>query len=122
PEAQSEFNSRYASPEHAIPSGGIRTFLPGAILGNPKDAINHRLLHPSTLETSDERRISRILRNAQVQRLSRLRIPDVLREVDYGLLKAEKLQPFVGLHKPVQSSEVRTHREEAKLWKELAEQ
>lgn len=97
-EAREVFNNRFGAAGHWVPPGGMRTFLPGARLGATEDAFNHRLLAPSTLRDSSENRIRRILRNAQLKRLSALRIPDALREVDYDFLRQERLRPFTELH------------------------
>lgn len=96
-EALTEFNRRAAF-GHSVPPGGMRTFLPGARLGEPEDAFNHKLMHPSTLRDSDERRVRRILRSAQIQRLGDIRLPDVLRDADYEFLRLRRLQPFEVLH------------------------
>lgn len=98
PDARDLFNEKHGHAGHWVPQGGMRTFLPGARLGVTEDAFNHRLLAPSTLRDSSENRIRRILRNAQVKRLSALRIPDALREVDYDFLRQERLRPFADLH------------------------
>lgn len=121
PEARAVFNRTYGAVGHWVSAGAMRTFLPGADLTDPKDAFNHRLLHASTLEDSDERRIQRILRNAQLKRLAAIRIPDVLREVDYELLRRERLQPFALLHEQTDGPVEGTSDDEA-VWRELAEQ
>jgi len=121
PEARAIFNRTYGAAGHWVSPGGMRTFLPGADLTDPKDAFNHRLLHPSTLEDSNEKRIQRILRNAQLKRLDAIRIPDALREVDYELLRRERLQPFAILHQQSDGSTEITSEDEA-VWRELAEQ
>jgi hypothetical protein len=97
PEMTATFNAQVA-PGHYIPAGGIRTYLPGADLSDPLDSFNHKLLHPRTLIESDERRIRRIIRNAQLDRLNDIRLPDVLREADYEFLRLERLRPFEVLH------------------------
>jgi hypothetical protein len=97
PEALTEFNKR-AQHGHFIPPGGMRTFLPGARLNDADDAINHKLMHASTLRDSDEHRVRRILRSSQIQRLRGLRLPDILRDADYEFLRMRRLQPFEVLH------------------------
>lgn len=119
PEARAVFNRRYGGSGHWVSPGAMRTFLPGADLNDRQDALKHRLLHASTLRDSPEARIRRILRNAQLKRLSALRIPDVLREVDYEFLRKERLQPFAALHEPVSVEHVAE--DEASVWRALAE-
>jgi hypothetical protein len=97
-EAQAEFN-RLAEFGHWVPAGGMRTFLPGARLDDADDSYAHKLLHPSTLRDSGERRVRRILRSAQIQRLANIRLPNVLRDADYEFLRMRRLQPFDVLHK-----------------------
>lgn len=96
-DALSEFNRRSAF-GHSVPAGGMRTFLPGADLNDPADAINHRLMLPSTIRDSSDRRVHRILRAAQVKRLRGVRLPQVLREADYEFLRKRRMQPFDVLH------------------------
>lgn len=119
PAARALFNRRYGSAGHWVSSGAMRTFLPGADLSDRQDAFKHRLLHASTLRDSSETRIRRILRNAQLKRLSALRIPDVLREVDYELLRKERLKPFAVLHEPIAAEQLAE--DEADVWRALAE-
>ncbi|MDD0856761.1 hypothetical protein NHF46_00980 [Arthrobacter alpinus] len=38
-----------------------------------------------------------MLRNAEVKRLSALRLPPILRDVDYGLLRSQRYQPLQGI-------------------------
>ena len=75
----------------------MRTFLPGAQFDDPSDAYNHKLLHLSSLRDADERRVSRIIRSAQVARLGSTRLPRLLRDVDYEFLRMERLKPFAAL-------------------------
>lgn len=96
-DAHTEFN-RVAAFGHSVPAGGMRTFLPGARLGDPEDSFAHKLMHPSTLRDSDERRVRRILRRAQIQRLANIRLPEVLRDADYEFLRMRRLRPFDVLH------------------------
>lgn len=120
-EARAIFNRQYGSAGHWVSPGGMRTFLPGADLTDPQDALNHRLLHPSTLSESSESRIRRIFRNAQLKRLEAIRIPDVLREIDYEFLRVERLKPFALLHE--RSGEAtQSDGENEAIWRELAEQ
>lgn len=119
PDARAHFNRNYGGAGHWVSPGAMRTFLPGADLSDRQDAFKHRLLHSSTIEGSPERRIRRILRNAQLKRLSALRIPDVLREVDYEFLRKERLQPFAALHD--QANSATSTSEDAAIWRELAE-
>jgi len=118
PEARAYFNRRYGVAGHWIAPGAMRTFLPGANLADPQDAYQHRLLHASTLRDSAEGRIRRILRNAQLKRLSELRVPDVLREIDYEFLRRERLQPFAALHQPAPSDPSAA---DAEVWRALVE-
>lgn len=97
PDALAEFNRR-ARFGHSVPTGGMRTFLPGADLGDPADAVNHRLMLPSTIRDSDDRRLHRILRGAQIRRLRGIRLPQALREADYEFLRKRRMQPFGVLH------------------------
>ncbi len=99
-EALREFNSR-AALGHSVPSGGMRTFVPGADLSSAEDSFNHRLMHPSTLRDTDDRRIRRILRKAQIERLRTVRLPAALREADYEFLRKRRMQPFDVLHEGV---------------------
>lgn len=119
PEARVLFNRRYGGAGHWVSPGAMRTFLPGADLSDRQDAFKHRLLHASTLRDSPEARIRRILRNAQLKRLSALRIPDVLREVDYEFLRNERLRPFAALHQPASATQI--DEDEASVWRALAE-
>lgn len=96
-EARNTFNSTVAS-GHTIPAGAIRTFLPGADLDDPKDALRHRLLHASTIQESQDRRLQRIIRNAQIARLRDIDLPDALRDADYAFLRQKGLQAFEVLH------------------------
>lgn len=121
PEARAIFNRTYGEAGHWVSPGAMRTFLPGADLTDRQDAFNHKLLHSSTLEESSEKRIQRILRNAQLKRLAAIRIPDALREVDYELLRRERLQPFAILHEQQDGSTDAASEDEA-VWRELAEQ
>jgi hypothetical protein len=120
PEARALFNRIYGAAGHWVSPGALRTFLPGADLDDPQDSFNHKLLHASTLLDSNEKRIQRILRNAQLTRLAAIRIPDALREVDYELLRKERLQPFAILHEQPDGSV--TAVEDVAVWIELAEQ
>jgi hypothetical protein len=100
-EAAAEFNNRVAY-GFRVPPGAMRTFLPGARTTDPDDAFRHKLMHAASLRDSDERRVQRILRNAQIERLRSIRLPDVLRDADYEFLRQRRLQPFRVLHrKPV---------------------
>jgi len=96
PEATKAFNLASGF-SHRVPAGGMRTFLPGAQFDDPSDSYNHKLLHPSSLQTGDERRIGRIIRSAQVARLGSTRLPRLLRDVDYEFLRMERLKPFESL-------------------------
>lgn len=91
--ARSAFNSVVAA-GHRIPAGSMRTFLPGADLDNAKDSLRHRLLHASTIRESTDRRLQRIIRNAQIKRLRDLQLPDPLRDADYAFLRDKGLQTF----------------------------
>lgn len=96
-EARDAFN-KVVVQEHTIPSGAIRTFLPGAILNQPKDAIRHRLLHATTIHDSQDRRLQRIIRNAQVERLRDADLPEALRDADYAFLRDLGARTFDVLH------------------------
>lgn len=87
------FNQR-ARFGHSVSPGSMRTFLPGTELSNPTDSVHHRLLHASTIQNSDDRRIRRIVRNAQVRRLNEIRLPEILRDADYEFLRQERTRPF----------------------------
>lgn len=119
PEARAIFNRQYGGAGHWVSPGAMRTFLPGVDLSDRQDAYKHRLLHASTLRESSEARIRRILRNAQLKRLNALRIPDVLREVDYEFLRKERLLPFAALHEPLSAEQ--PAEDEAAVWRALAE-
>lgn len=113
-EALSEYN-KGVSYGHTIPAGGMRTFLPGARLNDTDDEINHKLMHPTTLKNSDEWRVQRILRKAQIDRLASIRLPDELRDADYEFLRQRRLQPFAVLKQqvaPTDSAELAKENEE----------
>lgn len=95
--AREAFNSTVA-PEHTIPAGALRTFLPGTDLEDPKDSLRHRLLHASTIRESKDSRLQRIIRNAQVERLRDIQLPDALRDADYAFLRQKGLRTFEVLH------------------------
>ncbi|PPH37215.1 hypothetical protein C5C53_07825 [Rathayibacter sp. AY1E3] len=97
PEARNAFNSTVAS-GHTIPAGAMRTFLPGANLDDPRDSLRHRLLHASTIQESQDRRLQRIIRNAQVERLRDVQLPNPLRDADYAFLRQKGLRTFEILH------------------------
>ena len=119
PAARLLFNSKYGNPVGTwVAPGAIRTFLPGASFVNPQDSYRHKQLSAATIRDSNRGRIQRILRNAQLNRLNAMRIPEVLREADYGYLREERLRPFEALRSDrpgVQASE------DALVWMELAE-
>lgn len=96
-EARDAFNRTVAT-GHTIPAGAIRTFLPGAALGETKDALRHRLLHASTIQESPDRRLQRIIRNAQIERLRDIDLPEALRNADYAFLRQKGLRTFEVLH------------------------
>lgn len=106
-EAREAFNRTVAS-GHTIPAGSIRTFLPGAELADPKDALRHRLLHASTIRESQNRRLQRIIRNAQIERLRDVDLPVVLRDADYAFLRQKGLRTFEVLHTEVAKTEPET--------------
>ncbi|WP_449281355.1 hypothetical protein [Leucobacter sp.] len=114
PEARAEFN-RYAQAGHSVPAGGMRTFVPGADLSDVHDSINHRLMLPATFQSSDERRIRRILRNAQIKRLREIKLPEALRVADYEFLRKRRMQPFDVLHQESPELESRDLTTEARL-------
>lgn len=95
--ARHTFNSSVTL-EHTIPAGALRTFLPGTDLEDPKDSLRHRLLHASTIRESQDRRLQRIIRNAQVERLREIQLPDALRDADYAFLRQKGLHTFEVLH------------------------
>ncbi|MGO1265453.1 MAG: hypothetical protein ACTMIY_02305 [Microbacterium gubbeenense] len=99
-EARDAFNRTVAS-GHTIPAGAIRTFLPGAQLGDPKDSLRHRLLHASTIQESPDGRLKRIIRNAQIERLRDVDLPEALRDADYAFLRQKGLRTFEVLHSEI---------------------
>lgn len=103
-EARDAFNRTVAA-GHTIPAGAIRTFLPGAELGDTKDALRHRLLHASTVQESPDRRLQRIIRNAQIERLRDVDLPEALRNADYAFLRQKGLRAFEVLHTEVAATE-----------------
>lgn len=120
-EARVAFNRTVAS-GHTIPAGAIRTFLPGAELGDTKDALRHRLLHASTIEESNDRRLQRIIRNAQIKRLRDVALPEALRNADYAFLRQKGLKTFEVLHTETAVAEHITDGERTEdLLKRLAE-
>lgn len=119
--AREAFNRTVAS-GHTIPAGSIRTFLPGAGLGDTKDALRHRLLHASTIQESQERRLQRIVRNAQIERLRDVDLPEALRNADYAFLRQKGLRTFEVLHTEVAAGEYNADRDLTDdLLKRLAE-
>lgn len=108
--ARNAFNGLVAE-GHTVPAGSIRTFLPGADLDDPKDAVRHRLLHASTIRESSNWRLQRIIRNAQIDRLRDLSLPDPLRDADYAFLRQKALHPFDVLHaaSPEEAEHVQDH-------------
>lgn len=120
-EAREAFNHTVAS-GHTIPAGAIRTFLPGAALGDTKDALRHRLLHASTIQESPDRRLQRIIRNAQIERLRDIDLPEALRDADYAFLRQKGLRTFEVLHSEVAIAEQDSGVDRAEdLLKRLAE-
>lgn len=96
-ETRDTFNGTIAS-GHGVTPGSIRTFLPGAELDEPKDAVRHRLLHASTIQESRDARLQRIIRNAQIEHLRNVDLPDALRDADYAFLRQKGLRTFEVLH------------------------
>lgn len=120
-DAKEAFN-RTVAPGHTIPAGSIRTFLPRAELDDAKDAIRHRLLHASTIRESTDRRLQRIIRNAQIERLRDADLPEVLRDADYAFLRQKGLRTFEVLHAQAAGTEYDAeHDPSADLLKRLAE-
>ncbi|MBD1543006.1 hypothetical protein G9E11_12270 [Arthrobacter sp. IA7] len=79
---------------HWLRAGSLRTFLPAVKLGDLSDAYRHKYLSQHRIVTANPRGLSRMLRNSEVRRLSQLRLPATLREVDYGLLRSQRFQPL----------------------------
>lgn len=86
--------NREVSVSHAVPRGGMRTFLPGARFGDGQDASVHRVMYAAAMGSSDDRRLRRAIRNAQVARLESYRLPRVLRDADYRFLRMQKAKSF----------------------------
>lgn len=128
-DARLAFNNQVAH-GHTISAGSLRTFLPGADLLDPKDALRHRLLHPSTILGSRDARLKRIIRNAQIERLRDMELPEALREADYAFLRQRGMRAFDVLHashrdnapdaSAVDSEELRSKLREAEEFLELA--
>lgn len=78
----------------SIGSGSLRTFHPGAKLGVAADAFRHRVLSARKIRETPLKKIARMLRSAEVRRLAELRLPPILRDVDYGLLRSQRYQPL----------------------------
>lgn len=102
PEMLDEFNAEVTA-THSVPRGGMRTFLPGARFGDSPDSHNHRVMYPTAMASSDDRRLRRAIRNAQVARLESYRLPRVLRDADYRFLRMQKAKTFEAV--PTQSDD-----------------
>ncbi|MDJ0357675.1 hypothetical protein [Paenarthrobacter sp. PH39-S1] len=96
PEQLKEFNTA-AGAALSIGPGSLRTFQPGVKLGIPADAFRHRVLSARKIRETPLKKIARMLRNAEVKRLADLRLPLILRDVDYGLLRSQRYQPLQGI-------------------------
>ena len=84
-------------PPHAVRSGGLRTYLPGVLLGQRTDSHRHRIMAPLTVTTGNPRRLGHILRAAQVSRLQALKLPPVLQAADYALLREFRRRPLADI-------------------------
>jgi hypothetical protein len=84
---------------HRVPAGAMRTFLPGADLTSPEDGFRHRILQARSLADSDQRRLNRVIRNAQIAAIARTPLPRILREADYELLRASRTTPYQELER-----------------------
>ncbi|MHA7223084.1 hypothetical protein ACX80S_12280 [Arthrobacter sp. RHLT1-20] len=93
PEQLAEFNALVGA-ALSIGPGSLRTFQPGAKLGLPADAFRHRVLSARKIRETPLKKIARMLRSAEVRRLAELRLPPILRDVDYGLLRSQRYQPM----------------------------
>lgn len=93
PELLKEFNSVVGA-ALSIDPGSLRTFQPGAKLGVAADAFRHRVLSARKIRETPLKKIARMLRSAEVRRLAELRLPPILRDVDYGLLRSQRYQPL----------------------------
>jgi hypothetical protein len=93
PERLTEFNALVGA-GLSIGAGSLRTFQPAAKLGTPSDAFRHRVLSARKIRETPLKRIARMLRAAEVRRLAELRLPTILRDVDYGLLRSQRHQPL----------------------------
>lgn len=93
PERLPEFNA-IVGVGLSIGAGSLRTFQPAAKLGMPSDAFRHRVLSARKIRETPRKRIARMLRSAEVRRLAQLRLPTILRDVDYGLLRSQRHQPL----------------------------
>ena len=80
--------------KHSIPSGALRTFLPGVKFFDDSDGYRHKLLTSARISVTRPEKLARILRRAQVLRLSQVRLPRLLLEVDSELLRKTR---FTGL-------------------------
>lgn len=96
PEAHRAFSGLVGA-SHSFGAGSLRTYLPGAIPGDAGDSFRHRVLGYATIRASHPRRLGHVLRSAQIDRLETLRLPTLLRSVDYALLRASRRQPLVDL-------------------------
>jgi hypothetical protein len=76
--------------KHSIPPGGLRTFLPGVKFNDESDSYRHKLLSPSRISLTRGDKLGRLLRRGQVQRLSQLRLPRELLEVDSEILRKSR--------------------------------
>jgi hypothetical protein len=79
---------------HAVRPGGLRTYLPGVVPGDRSDAYRHKALAASTLSSFPAGLTRRILRSAQIERLTALRLPALLQRADYDLLRQQRLLPL----------------------------
>lgn len=72
----------------SIASGSMRSFLPGAILGDEDDSVRHRMLTARSMANTVERRISNMLRHTQLTRLNTVRLPALFIEAERLLTRA----------------------------------
>lgn len=74
PGVAAEF-TEMVSPAYAVPPGTMRTYLPGVDLDDAEDPTRHRILGRPRIETTDVRRLARMLGRAERDRAAARPVP-----------------------------------------------